>query len=59
MINLGPLSEVVTENDVWVGMNGILLRGLMNGSGLIIGVESIVTIDAETDSLYASNPAKN
>ena len=56
--NLGSISEVVIENDVWIGMNCIILKGVRIGSGSIIAAGSIVTKDVEPNSLYAGNPAK-
>lgn len=56
--NNGPVSEVVIENDVWIGMNCIILKGVRIGTGSIIAAGSIVTKDVEPNSLYAGNPAK-
>ncbi len=56
--NSGPVGEVVIENDVWIGMNCTILKGVRVGSGSIIAAGSIVIKDVESNSLYAGNPAK-
>lgn len=56
--NSGSVAEVVIENDVWIGMNCIILKGVRVGSGSIIAAGSVVIKDVESNSLYAGNPAK-
>ncbi|MCX6237733.1 MAG: acyltransferase [Bacteroidia bacterium] len=56
--DLGPVSEVVIGNDVWIGMNCIILKGVKIGGGSIIAAGSIVNNNVEPNSLYAGNPAK-
>lgn len=54
----GLAAEVIIENEVWIGMNCIILKGVKIGSGSIIAAGSIVTGDVDPNSLYAGNPAK-
>jgi acetyltransferase-like isoleucine patch superfamily enzyme len=54
----GPVAEVVIENDVWIGMNCTILKGVKIGSGSIIAAGSVVTSDVDSNSLYAGNPAR-
>lgn len=54
----GLSAEVVIENDVWIGMNCIILKGVTIGSGSIIAAGSVVINDVDSNSLYAGNPAK-
>ena len=56
--NSGLSKEIVIENDVWIGMNCMILKGVRIGSGSIIAAGSIVIHDVEANSLYAGNPAK-
>ena len=57
-IKQGPIKEIIIENDVWIGMNCIILKGVTVGSGAIIAAGSIVTDDVEPYSIYAGNPAR-
>jgi acetyltransferase-like isoleucine patch superfamily enzyme len=54
----GLAQEIVIENDVWIGMNCIILKGVRIESGSIIAGGSIVIHDVEANSLYAGNPAR-
>jgi acetyltransferase-like isoleucine patch superfamily enzyme len=53
-----PGADVVIENDVWIGMNCLVLKGVKIGSGSVIAAGSIVINDVESNCLYAGNPAK-
>ncbi|MEI6638443.1 MAG: acyltransferase [Chlorobium sp.] len=56
--NSGAVSEVIIENDVWIGMNCLILKGVRIGAGSIIAAGSVVIADVDPASLYAGNPAK-
>ncbi len=55
---LGAMSPVTIGNNVFIGMNAIITRGVTIGNNVIIGAGSVVTKDCESDSVYAGNPAK-
>lgn len=55
---LGASGHVVIGNNVFIGMNSIILRDVIIGDNVIIGVGSIVTGNCEPNSVYAGNPAK-
>ncbi len=55
---LGANSAVKIGNNVFIGMNSIILRGVTIGNNVIIGAGSIVSTDCEDNSVYAGNPAK-
>lgn len=57
-IKQGPIKEIVIENDVWIGMNCMILKGVTIGSGAIIAAGSVVVGNVESNSVYAGNPAK-
>lgn len=55
---LGSNGMVTIGNNVFIGMNSIILKGVNIGNNVIIGCGSIVTKDVEDDSVYVGNPAK-
>ena len=54
----GKAADVIIGNDVWIGMNCIVLKGVSIGPGAIVAAGSVVIADVEPNSLYAGNPAK-
>lgn len=57
-IKQGAIKEINIGNDVWIGMNCIILKGVTIGSGAVIAAGSIVLSDVDSNSVYAGNPAK-
>ena len=55
---LGAAGEIVIGNNVFIGMNAIVLRGTHIGDNVIIGAGSVVSKDCESGWIYAGNPAK-
>lgn len=51
-------SEITIENDVWIGFNSTVLKGVRIGQGSIIGANSVVTKDVPPFSIAVGNPAK-
>lgn len=45
-------------DDVFVGANAIILKGVTIGDRAIIGAGSVVTMDVPADAIAAGNPAK-
>ena len=54
----GAQSPVAIGNNVFVGMNAIITRGVTIGDNVVIGAGSVVTKDCEPNSVYAGVPAK-
>ena len=54
----GAQEAVTIGNNVFIGMNAIITRGVNVGDNVIIGAGSVVTKDCESNSVYAGNPAK-
>lgn len=46
-------------NDVWIGLNAIIMRGITIGDGAVIGAGAVVTKDVEPYSIVVGNPAKH
>jgi len=51
-------SPVVIEDDVWIGFNCSILKGVTIGKGAIIGACSLVTKDIPENCIAVGNPAK-
>lgn len=51
-------APVVIGDDVFVGTNAIILKGVTIGDRAIIGAGSIVSCDVPSDEIWAGNPAK-
>lgn len=55
---LGAQSPVRIGNNVYIGMNAIITRGVTIGDHVVIGAGSVVTRDCESGSVYAGVPAR-
>lgn len=55
---LGAQSPVRIGNNVYIGMNAVITRGVTIGDNVIIGTGSVVTHDCESNSVYAGVPAR-
>jgi len=51
-------APVVIEDDVWIGANCIILKGVTIGARSVIGAGSVVTKSIPADSIAAGNPCK-
>ncbi len=50
--------DIVIKDDVWVGANSMILRGVTVGEGSIIAAGSVVTKDVEPYSIVGGVPAR-
>jgi acetyltransferase-like isoleucine patch superfamily enzyme len=58
-LDLGiPSASILIEDDVWIGFNATILKGVSIGKGAIIGACSVVTKDVLPYTIVAGNPAK-
>ncbi|HDR4707876.1 TPA: CatB-related O-acetyltransferase [Bacillus paranthracis] len=51
-------SQTLIGNDVWIGAQVIIMRGVSIGNGAIIGAGSVVTKDVPPYAIAVGNPAK-
>ena len=49
-------ADIVIEDDVWIGANCTILKGVHIGARSIIGAGSIVVKDIPADCIAAGNP---
>jgi acetyltransferase-like isoleucine patch superfamily enzyme len=49
---------VIVEDNVWIGCNVTVLKGVRIGNGAIIAAGSVVTKDVSPKSLVGGNPAR-
>lgn len=50
--------EIIIDNDVFVGMHSIILKGMTIGARTIIGAGSVVTKNIPSDCVACGNPAR-
>jgi len=49
--------KIVIEDNVWIGFDSVILKGITIGEGAIIGARSVVRQDIEPWTVVAGNPA--
>jgi maltose O-acetyltransferase len=52
-----PSAPIVIEDDVWIGFNSTILKGVTIGKGAVVGAGSVVTKDVAAYTIVAGNPA--
>lgn len=55
---IGAQAPVKIGNNVFVGVNTVITKGVTIGDNVIIGAGSVVSKNCESNSVYAGNPAK-
>lgn len=51
-------SPIQIGNNVWIGMNSVILPGVKIGDNVAIGANSVVTKDIPLNTIAAGNPCK-
>jgi acetyltransferase-like isoleucine patch superfamily enzyme len=51
-------APIVISDDVWIGMNATILKGVTIGEGAIVAAGAVVTKNVEPWTVVAGNPAK-
>jgi len=54
----GEPADVIIEDNVWLGVNCVVLKGVTIGQNSVIGANSVVTKSIPVDSIAAGNPCK-
>lgn len=54
----GLAAPITIEDDVFIGMNCLILKGVTIGRGSVIGAGSVVTHDIPPGAIAAGNPAR-
>ncbi|EGB15091.1 flagellar repeat-containing transferase [Pseudodesulfovibrio mercurii] len=54
----GRKGDTVIGNDVWLGMEAVVMPGVTIGDGAIIGARSVVGCDVPPYAVVAGNPAR-
>jgi len=57
-IRSGIPSEVIIEDNVWIGVNAVILKGVTIGENSLIGANSVVTKNIPANVIAAGNPCK-
>jgi virginiamycin A acetyltransferase len=50
--------DTIVGNDVWIGMEAVVLPGVKIGDGAVIGAKAVVTHDVPPYAIFAGNPGK-
>jgi acetyltransferase-like isoleucine patch superfamily enzyme len=54
----GKTAPILIEEDVFIGMNSMILKGVTIGKGSVVGAASVVVKDVPPGSIVAGNPAR-
>jgi acetyltransferase-like isoleucine patch superfamily enzyme len=55
--NAGAHAPIVVRDDVFIGMNSLILKGVELGEGCVVGAGSVVARDVPPGVVVAGNPA--
>lgn len=50
--------DIIIKDDVWIGLNSIILSGVTIGQGAVVAAGSVVTKDVPPYAIVGGNPAK-
>lgn len=53
-----PPRPIVIDDDVWIGFNAAILKGVTIGKGAVVGACAVVTRNVPPYTIVAGNPAK-
>lgn len=50
--------DTIIGNDVWIGMDTVIMPGIKIGDGAIVAAKSVITKDVEPYTIVGGNPEK-
>ncbi len=53
-----PCDPIVIGDNVWLGMNTVVMPGVKIGSNVVVGANSVVTADLPSNVVAAGNPCR-
>jgi virginiamycin A acetyltransferase len=56
--DVGTKGDTIVGNDVWLGMEAMVMPGVTIGDGAIVAARAVVTKDVEPYTVVAGNPAR-
>jgi acetyltransferase-like isoleucine patch superfamily enzyme len=57
-VQAGPESEIVLEDDVWLGVNVVVLKGVTIGRGAVVAAGAVVTKSIPPYEVWGGVPAR-
>ena len=54
----GAEAEIILEEDVWLGVNVVVLKGVRVGRGAIVAAGAVVTTDVPSHEIWGGVPAR-
>jgi len=57
-VRSGPPKEVIIEDNIWIGVNAVILKGVTIGKNTVIGVNSLVSKIIPANVVAGGNPCK-
>ncbi|MGE3507404.1 MAG: acyltransferase [Vicinamibacterales bacterium] len=57
-LHASEVAPIVIDDDVWIGTNCIILKGVTIGRGAVVAAGSVVTRDVPPFTVVAGNPAR-
>jgi acetyltransferase-like isoleucine patch superfamily enzyme len=55
---INPSKPITIGNNVWVGKNTTILKGVNIEDGVVVGINSTITKDLPSNTVCVGNPAK-
>jgi acetyltransferase-like isoleucine patch superfamily enzyme len=52
------MAPIVIEDDVWIGFNAVIMKGVTIGKGAVIGAATMITKDVPPYAIMVGNPAR-